>query len=84
MKNGRLFTPTVRKQRTETNIAEKVFDLQESTYWLTKKGSAFPHCIIIDLGKQYEIGGFRMLPRAEKGAPSVSGNYQVCVGNTVK
>ena len=64
--------------------AEKVFDLQESTYWLTKKDLAFPHCIIIDLGKQYEIGGFRMLPRAEKGTPSVPENYQVRVGNTVK
>ena len=59
------------------NVTSKVFDLQESTYWQTEKGNAYPHEIIIDLGKQETINGIKMLPRVEKGAPGAIRNYEI-------
>ena len=53
---------------------DKMFDLQESTYWLTEKGADFPHLCIVDMGKEMTISAFEYLPRAEQGAPgSVKG-----------
>jgi len=53
---------------------EKMFDLQESTYWQTEKGANFPHLGIVDMGKEVTISAFEYLPRAEQGAPgSVKG-----------
>lgn len=49
--------------------ADKVYDLQESTYWETAPGTKYPHAIVIDLKKEVKIKGFRYLPRAEEGAP---------------
>lgn len=59
--------------------ADKVFDLQESTYWSTRKGDAYPHYIVIDLGEEQTVSGFRYLPRAEEGAPGMVKEYQVYV-----
>ena len=33
--------------------ADKIFDLQESTYWSTETGSAYPHAVVIDLGAKH-------------------------------
>lgn len=53
---------------------DKMFDLQESTYWQTEKGANFPHLGIVDMGKEVTISAFEYLPRAEQGAPgSVKG-----------
>ncbi len=53
---------------------DKMFDLQESTYWQTEKGASFPHLGIVDMGKEVTISAFEYLPRAEQGAPgSVKG-----------
>lgn len=51
--------------RSGNRTADKVFDLQESTFWQTVDNTAYPHQIVIDLGKEYNVTGFRMLPRAE-------------------
>ena len=60
--------PTVKKHVVET--ARQInLDLQESTFWQTVDNTAYPHQIVIDLGKEYNVTGFRMLPRAEAGAP---------------
>ena len=59
--------------------ADKVFDLQESTYWSTRKGDAYPHHIVIDLGEVQTVSGFRCLPRAEEGAPGMVKEYRVYV-----
>ena len=32
---------------------------------------AYPHQVVIDLGKEYKVTGFRILPRAEQGAPGI-------------
>ena len=53
---------------------DKMFDLQESTYWQTEKGAKFPHLCIVDMGKEVTVSAFEYLPRAEQGAPgSVKG-----------
>ena len=53
---------------------DKMFDLQESTFWQTEKGANFPHLGIVDMGKEVTISAFEYLPRAEQGAPgSVKG-----------
>lgn len=46
--------------------AEKIFDLQESTYWQTEANAEGVHSIIIDLGQPYRIGGIQYLPRVDK------------------
>ncbi len=56
---------------------DKVFDLQESTYWSTNKGVQFPHSIIIDMNQDHTISGFEILPRMEDGAPESIKDYKV-------
>ena len=51
------------------HTGDKVFDLQESTYWQTIPGSGFPHLLVIDLGSQQTVSALDYLPRAEQGAP---------------
>ena len=51
------------------HTGDKVFDLQESTYWQTKRGTDFPHLLVIDLGSEQTIKALDYLPRAEQGAP---------------
>ena len=49
--------------------ADKIFDLQESTYWKTEEGIEFPHSVVIDLGGEHNISAIQYLPRMEEGAP---------------
>lgn len=51
------------------HTGDKVFDLQESTYWQTQRGTNFPHLLVIDLGSQQTVKALDYLPRAEQGAP---------------
>ena len=62
-----------------THSADKLFDLQESTYWSTAPGSAFPHSFVIDLGSVRNISAIQYLPRMEHGAPGAIKNYRVYV-----
>lgn len=59
------------------STADKVFDLQESTYWQTEKSAALPHLMVIDLGGEQTVTGFEYLPRAEQGAPGCIKDYAV-------
>lgn len=63
--------------RSGNYSGDKIFDLQESTYWMTVDNAAYPHQIVIDLDKKYSVSGFRYLPRAEKGFPGMIKAYQV-------
>ena len=58
---------------------DKIFDLQESTYWSTNKGVKFPHSIIIDMNQDQTITGFQILPRMEEGAPESIKDYRIYV-----
>ena len=59
--------------------ADKSFDLQESTYWQTVPGVAFPHSIVIDLGASQDISGFQYLPRMEEDTPGAVRDFRIYV-----
>ncbi len=61
------------------HTGDKVYDLQESTYWQTVKGAGFPHLLVIDLGSEQTVTGFEYLPRAEQGAPGSVKNYKIFI-----
>ena len=60
-------------------MADKVFDLQESTYWQTDRRAKFPHVVVIDLGSEQTVTAVEYLPRAEQGAPAGLKDYRVYV-----
>ena len=68
--------------RSGNRTADKLYDLQESTFWQTVDNTAYPHQVVIDLGAEYDITGFRILPRAEQGAPGMIKDYKVYVKPT--
>ena len=57
------------EEENGNHLGDKVFDLQESTYWQIIKGTDFPHLLVIDLGSEQYVRGIEYLPRAEQGAP---------------
>ena len=59
------------------NLGDKVFDLQESTYWQTERGQSGPHLLVIDLGSEQTVTALEYLPRAEQGAPGSIKDYKV-------
>ena len=67
--------------QTGTRTVDKVFDLQESTFWQTAEGDALPHTIVIDLGSEQTLTGLEYLPRAEAGAPGSVKGYSIYVYN---
>ena len=58
---------------------DKIYDLQESTFWSTVKGVKFPHQIIIDLGKEHTITAVQYLPRMESNVPGGIKDYKIYV-----
>ena len=58
---------------------DKVYDLQESTYWRTAKETALPHLLVIDLGSVQTVSALDYLPRAEQGAPGSIRDYRIFV-----
>ena len=59
------------------HTGDKVFDLQESTYWQTERSAATPHLLVIDLGSEQTISALEYLPRAEQGAPGSIKDYAI-------
>ena len=58
---------------------DKIYDLQESTFWSTVKGVNFPHAIVIDLGKVHSISALQYLPRMESNVPGGIKDYKIYV-----
>ena len=61
------------------HTGDKVFDLQESTYWQTERSAACPHLLVIDLGSEQTVSAIEYLPRAEQGAPGSIKDYQIYI-----
>ena len=59
------------------HLGDKVYDLQESTYWQTEKGATTPHLLVIDLGSEQQLMAIEYLPRAEQGAPGSAKDVKV-------
>jgi beta-galactosidase len=58
---------------------DKVFDLQESTYWQTEASATMPHLLVVDLGAVQTVTALEYLPRAEQGAPGSAKSIKVYV-----
>ena len=67
------------EEENGNHTGDKVFDLQESTFWQTEKGSALPHLLVIDLGAEQTVTALEYLPRAEQGAPGCIKDYNIFI-----
>ena len=65
------------EEENGNHTGDKVYDLQESTYWQTEKSATLPHLLVIDLGSEQAISALEYLPRAEQGAPGSVKNYKI-------
>ena len=65
------------EEENGNHTGDKVFDLQESTYWQTEKGASTPHLLVIDLGSEQTVKALEYLPRAEQGAPGSVKNFKI-------
>ncbi len=68
--------------KTGNKAADKIYDLQESTYWSTERGVNFPHTVVIDLGKEYTITALDYLPRMESSVPGGIKDYKIYTKTT--
>ena len=67
------------EEENGNHTGDKVFDLQESTFWQTEKGSALPHLLVIDLGAEQTVTAMEYLPRAEQSAPGSIRNFRIFI-----
>ena len=67
------------EEENGNHLGDKVFDLQESTYWQTEKSAQAPHLLVIDLGSEQTVNALEYLPRAEQGAPGSVKNFKIYV-----
>lgn len=56
---------------------DKIFDLQESTYWQSAPDAKFPHILVIDLGRPISATAIQYLPRMETNAPGSIRRFKV-------
>ncbi len=68
--------------KTGNKAADKIYDLQESTYWSTERGVNYPHTVVIDLGKEYTITALDYLPRMESSVPGGIKDYRIYAKTT--
>lgn len=61
------------------NSLEKIFDLQESTYWKSGINNNESQCIVIDMGTNETVGGIEYLPRVENGSPGAIKEYRIYI-----
>ena len=67
------------EEENGNHLGDKVFDLQESTYWQTEKSAQAPHLLVIDLGSEQTVTALEYLPRAEQGVPGSVKNFKIYV-----
>ena len=65
------------EEENGNHTIDKVYDLQESTYWQTEKSASAPHLIVIDLGSVQTVTALEYLPRAEQGAPGSMKDFRI-------
>lgn len=68
--------------KTGNRSADKLFDLQESTFWSTVKGVPYPHAVVIDLGGNKKVSAIQYLPRMESEVPGAIKDFKVYVSKT--
>ena len=65
------------EEENGNHTGDKVFDLQESTYWQTERAAQAPHLLVIDLGAVQTVSALEYLPRAEQGAPGSIKDFRI-------
>ncbi len=65
------------EEENGNHTGDKVFDLQESTYWQTERSAQTPHLLVIDLGAVHTVSALEYLPRAEQGAPGSIKDFRI-------
>jgi beta-galactosidase len=68
----------------EDGSASNAIDGQSANFWHSEwknKQPAHPHRLVIDLGSEYRIGGFRYTPRAGDDNPGRIKDYRIYIGN---
>ncbi|MBQ3655292.1 MAG: beta-galactosidase [Bacteroidales bacterium] len=78
-KDWRVVYADSEETRSGEYTADKLYDLQESTYWQTVDNVAFPHAVVIDLGKTETIKSIRIIPRQEKGNPGLMKDFRIYI-----
>lgn len=68
--------------KRQNRSADKLFDLQESTFWQTVKSDPYPHAVVIDLGAPHTISAIEQLPRMEAGAPNAIKQFRLFVSDS--
>ncbi|OQP56908.1 beta-galactosidase [Niastella vici] len=62
------------------HAADKIFDLQESTFWQSQSAGGrplYPHQVVIDIGAIQVITGMRYLPRSDNKTDGMIKDYRV-------
>lgn len=67
------------EERSGNHTADKITDLQESTYWQASEDSTLPQEIVIDLGAVESISGLEYLPRMERDAPGNINEFKISI-----
>jgi alpha-L-fucosidase len=62
-------------QAAQDHEGEKAIDSNPNTFWQTKKGSANPHTIVVDLGERLTLKGFTYLPRQDGKTEGIVSRY---------
>ncbi|MDE6370277.1 MAG: discoidin domain-containing protein, partial [Duncaniella sp.] len=61
------------------HTADKLYDLQESTFWQSAPAAPLPHRLVIDLGALKTFAGLDWLQRMEPTFPGAVNSYRVSV-----
>ncbi len=62
--------------------ADKLFDLQESTYWSTADTVPYPHAVVIDLGKSRKISALQYLPPMDDKSTGAIKSFKIYLSAT--
>jgi beta-galactosidase len=68
------------------NAADKIFDQQESTFWQTESAArnpGHPHQVVIDMGEELKLKGFRYLPRSDRNPRGLIRDYRIFISKQV-
>jgi len=71
---------------TESTDAGDAIDGQISNQWTSGSKTAHPHWIVIDMGREEQVGGFVYVPRQGEAADAVGRikSFRACVGSALE
>lgn len=70
------------EETLSNNTADKLFDLQETLIWQTSAKQHYPYQVVIDLGSNVAVKGFRVLPRVDDKNTGMIKDYRFYLKST--